>query len=450
VDHSLFKRFEGRGGAGEMYTRKFIDCRAWLGLVVALGCTPDPGAASAVSLIARPVVNGLEATSCQWPSAVMVLLTSGLCTGTLVHPRLVTLAAHCQLAGTVRAIYLGETLTAPARKIDVVSCKFFPGFRANVDDVAFCVLSEEVKDLPIAPLLMGCETSILKKDKMLDLVGFGITSMHQPRSYGIKRWAAVPLLNTPGPGTNIAQVGTSSSNGCEGDSGGPIFVRLDDGTWRTVGVASTTAVDPQAQECVSPTNYVLLHRYAAWIESESGIDITPCHDADGRWNPSADCAHFSTAADTTTGTWDTSCNAPGAVSAGASSTCGAGTAAPATGETTGTADSGPAVPAEAGTEPPPPPAPASGAGPPSASDLDGAAAVPPRDATGVTMAAVPTLDPPAAHDAGCSCRLASRVEPRSRWWVLSVVALIALARRRRPRSRTPGRRPPPRPGTCGR
>jgi len=280
-----------------MFTRNLLDCRPWLVLTLVLGCDPEPGAVSPVREIAQPVVNGQTAAPCQWPSAVMVVLSRGLCSGTLVNPRLVTLAAHCQLAGTVRAIYFGENSKTPARKVGVSKCNFYPDYEANVNDVAYCVLSEAVNDVPIAPVLMGCETGILEAGKMVDLVGFGITSMQQPASYGIKRFASVPLLNTPGATTNIAQVGTTTGNGCEGDSGGPIFTRLSDGTWRTIGVASTTAVETNGtlMECVSPTNYVLLHRYVGWIESDSGIDITPCHDADGRWNPSAECGRFSTA-----------------------------------------------------------------------------------------------------------------------------------------------------------
>ena len=77
--------------------------------------------------------------------------------------RLVTFAAHCQLAGTVRAIYFGENASSPSRKVDVASCNFYPNYKANVNDVAYCVLAEEVNDVPLAPLLMGCETSVLQK-----------------------------------------------------------------------------------------------------------------------------------------------------------------------------------------------------------------------------------------------------------------------------------------------
>jgi MYXO-CTERM domain-containing protein len=411
-----------------MFTRELFDHRPWVLLALVLGCESEPEPAPAVREIAQPVVNGETAAPCQWPSAVMVVLTRGLCSGTLVNPKLVTLAAHCQTAGAVRAIYLGENNRTPARKVDVSKCNFYPDFQANVNDVAYCVLSEPVNDVPIAPVLMGCETSVLEKGKLVNLVGFGITSMQQPTSYGIKRFASVPLLNTPGPTGNIAQVGVSS-NGCEGDSGGPIFVQLADGTWRTIGVASTTAVetDGTSTECIAPTNYVLLHRYVRWIESDSGIDITPCHDADGRWNPSADCGRFSTAANTSTGTWDDGCTAPGAVSANPGASCAPAGEDPGGGGPAGT-DGGARLDARLPEQAPSGgrPVVGDGGGPAVGSAPSSGWAIPGRPH------ALPTLGLPAGEGTGCSCHLGRSTPPGGGMlWLPGLAALARRLRRRR-------------------
>jgi len=151
----------------------------------------------------------------------------------------------------------------------------------------------------------------------LFLVGFGFTSAKSGGTSGKKRWAEVPILRQVANGQSI-EVGMGTQASCPGDSGGPLYAKLADGTFRAVGAASITAVVDD--ECAPPSTYTLLHKFVPWMEMNAGIDITPCHDANGRWNPGPNCGGFATAADRSNGTWADGCNA-GAVS-GASSTCG--------------------------------------------------------------------------------------------------------------------------------
>jgi hypothetical protein len=62
-----------------------------------------------------------------------------------------------------------------------------------------------------------------------------------------------------------------------------------------------------------------MHLGMAWFEQDSGTDLTPCHDANGTWNPGPGCEGFPLQPATGGGAWP-SCNV-GAVS-GAASTCG--------------------------------------------------------------------------------------------------------------------------------
>jgi MYXO-CTERM domain-containing protein len=63
-----------------------------------------------------------------------------------------------------------------------------------------------------------------------------------------------------------------------------------------------------------------MHKGVEWIEGEVGIDITPCHDVDGTWNPGPDCRNFPKEPGTGIGDWQTGC-APGPVG-GWSAICG--------------------------------------------------------------------------------------------------------------------------------
>jgi MYXO-CTERM domain-containing protein len=64
----------------------------------------------------------------------------------------------------------------------------------------------------------------------------------------------------------------------------------------------------------------MMHIAMEWFESESGIDITPCHDADGTWNPGQDCFQFPKDPAAGGGSWQSGCE-PGPLG-GYSSACG--------------------------------------------------------------------------------------------------------------------------------
>ncbi len=57
-----------------------------------------------------------------------------------------------------------------------------------------------------------------------------------------------------------------------------------------------------------------------WIEEASGIDITPCDDADGSWNPSADCGGSFSSGEQMFGSWGDWCS--GTPESGLLSDCG--------------------------------------------------------------------------------------------------------------------------------
>jgi hypothetical protein len=66
----------------------------------------------------------------------------------------------------------------------------------------------------------------------------------------------------------------------------------------------------------------LIHPAVPWIEMTSGIDVTPCTDADGKWNPGPSCKDFSLDPLATGRTWANGCAEP--VLSGPATTCGGG------------------------------------------------------------------------------------------------------------------------------
>ena len=146
-------------------------------------------------------------------------------------------------------------------------------------DIAYCKLGQAQEDIPLVPILMGCDEDVLVKDREVYIVGFGNNDTGHPQRTKLQ---AKTIFNnfTINDG---AHVGGGGIDTCQGDSGGPVYVQMDDGSWRVFGITSW------GPDCGSGTYYGVMSRNVGWIEESSGIDITPCHDADGTWNPGPDC-----------------------------------------------------------------------------------------------------------------------------------------------------------------
>jgi hypothetical protein len=253
------------------------------------------------------IYGGSPVNVCGYPSTVEL---GGSCTGTLIHPQLVVYAAHC--GASYPKIYFGENYQAPAKTVNTSGCKIFPGGGPGEgDDFAYCKLATAVNDVPITPVLMGCETQVLQPGKSVTLVGYG-NADNGP--YGIKRHVTTTINGIDA--NNEISIGGNGKDTCQGDSGGPAYVQLADGTWRVFGITSYGGA------CGTGGMYSMMHKGMAWLESQSGLDLTPCGAADGTWAPTAGCGHFPTSPGTGGGSWGAGCPS-GGLSANYSSTCGA-------------------------------------------------------------------------------------------------------------------------------
>lgn len=230
--------------------------------VVAGGCEgPVPEPAS----ISQPIIAGTPDTG---DPAIMEMLSfkgqlGARCTATLVTPRILLLAAHCfvETPGFQRFVYTGsDDRNVPDK--DLTPIKTFvhdPQYttpRAG-HDFGIIVLDtpSTVRPLPInrAPLAEA-------QGKTVRYVGYGLVTVGNPQSGGVKRQNTAPLAQV----TNLLlAVGRNAHPLCEGDSGGPLL--YDGGKGESViGVASFV----NNPACERESFYQRLDTQLTWLEAQ--------------------------------------------------------------------------------------------------------------------------------------------------------------------------------------
>src|SRR5689334_5165385 len=172
------------------------------------------------------ILGGQMATSCQWPTSVALFNRTAMCSGTLVHPRVVLTASHCMnqaAGGPPSTIRFGEETFQPVAEVPVSFCMTNPDWTGDVGagDYAFCVLAEAV-DLPPTPPMMGCELEQLVPGAEVAIVGFG--NNEDMSGAGTKRWGFTTIQTDMVGETIVA--GDMDVSTCQGDSGGSGYYQM--------------------------------------------------------------------------------------------------------------------------------------------------------------------------------------------------------------------------------
>ncbi|MEM6293644.1 MAG: trypsin-like serine protease [Myxococcota bacterium] len=240
------------------------------------------------------IYDGTETEGCQFPTTLMM----GGCTATLVSPHVVITAAHCMgNSDSPPDFRMGNVVNAPTQLLSVDYCRSNPLYDSNFNngvngqDITYCVLETPVYDVPFTPIIYGCETDIISTGRDAMIVGIGNNDFNgdDDVGFGIKRYRQTRVAGFPGDSlSDGVYVGAVLDAACGGDSGGPAYIQYPDGSWHVFGVVSGGP-----PPCGGGADlYAVMSEWVPWIEEDSGLDITPCHDTDGTWNPTGLCQGF--------------------------------------------------------------------------------------------------------------------------------------------------------------
>lgn len=244
------------------------------------------------------IYGGEIAKACEFPTT----LYAGGCTATLIHPKVVLSAGHC---GKLRSLDFGESVRKRAKRVGVKWCET-TSFSST--DAQICVLQEAVEGLPTAPIIQGCEVEALKANAEVYLAGFGLDENDPSGGGGIdeKRWVATTINSVS---ESTLSVGGGGKGGCQGDSGGPVYIKLSDGTWRTVGATHGGGSHPNCDAGMYKRTDKLIGWYEQQLKKhgETDIDLSPCFDDSGKWEPTEACGGYTKDVQGPYGTWSDNC-----------------------------------------------------------------------------------------------------------------------------------------------
>ncbi|WP_054048524.1 trypsin-like serine protease [Alloactinosynnema sp. L-07] len=219
----------------------------------------------------HPGIIGGEETD-DYPDCVAVGNDNGwCCTGTVIAPTLVVTAGHCLTRGCSQRVFTGVDVHFPdhGEVVQVDHSVAHPAYKPPdpLQDIAVLVLAEPVA---VEPRAVATAEQI-GQATFVRLAGYGNTDVHSIAGFGRRRMVDVPMAGKLAAyGADFASEFVAGRpfldrDSCNGDSGGPAYVKVGD-QWLLAG-ATSRATKSSVRPCGDGGIYTRVDAYQDWIMS---------------------------------------------------------------------------------------------------------------------------------------------------------------------------------------
>jgi hypothetical protein len=228
----------------------------------------------------RFVVGGAPVEPGVWPDAVALFVDDAFqCSGTLITADRILTAGHCDV-GLTRAIVGASDWAVDGEEIDVVETIVYPE-PLDTYDVAVVTLARPASVAP-RTLVGGCALDAVYDGAAVTIAGFGAVDVWA--SHYDSALLAADAVITDADCSDVeagchgdlalgaeVRAGGDGVDSCNGDSGGPLYLRRPDGDV-LLGVTSR-ASEPITRPCGDGGIYVRADAIRPWLEQILGVEL---------------------------------------------------------------------------------------------------------------------------------------------------------------------------------
>jgi V8-like Glu-specific endopeptidase len=210
----------------------------------------------------------------EFDGVVALQAGTGLCSGTVVAPRLILTAAHCLAAldpNTEVIVHYGDHINAGTIVASNWGAhpQFCPDCKQDLFDYGYVEIDTDfmVPGGYILPIATQAEwDQAMAEGREVTVVGYG-EDPGTGDGVGVKRKVTTTISKLSKGGLEF-YAGGNAHDSCNGDSGGPAFVRVGSGELRLAGITSRGS-----NPCGDGGYYGAPYPALCWVRNETGVDF---------------------------------------------------------------------------------------------------------------------------------------------------------------------------------